>query len=185
MSGPFDDEDFDAADKAEEQALDELGRRFLRALADKDAGRIDDAEEALRALLAEEPRLAEPRMELARVLLDTDRLAEAEDQAREALEQLEKNGAWTAEIPPNVLLALAHALLAETLRRRADEDDVIFGDPQAFKDLVEESRQHFEKAAELDPADEYASYHAFFLGLKGHGARADLGDGVTDDDTDA
>ena len=181
MSGPFDD---DEAQDPEGEALEQLSLAFVAALRAKDAGRVDTAEEGLRGIIATEPRLAEPHMELGRLLLDTDRLTEAEDHAREALAELEQTGPWTDEIPVDVVRALAHALLAEILRRRADEDDVIFGDPGAFKALVEESRGHFAKAAELDPSDEYASYHAFFLGARGHGARVDLGDGVVDDGDD-
>lgn len=181
MSGPFDDDD--GSPDPEHEALDALGTRFITALGFKDAGKIDQAEDDLRAILREEPRLAEPRMELARILLDTERLADAEDHAREALEHLEQSGPWTHDLPPNVLLGLAHALLAEVLRRRAEDDDVIFGDPADFKALIEESKAHFEKAAELDPSDEYASYHAFFLGVPGKGA-VDLGDGVGPDDDD-
>src|SRR5690606_14016770 len=140
-----------------------------------DAGDLDGAEDELRAILKVEPRLAEPHLELARVLLDTDRLSEAEAHAREGLQHLESGGQWTDEVPENVLLALGHALLAEVLRRRADEDDVIFGDPDEFRGLVEESRVHFARAAELDPSDEYASYHAFFLGPAGHGGQAKIG----------
>jgi tetratricopeptide (TPR) repeat protein len=176
------DEDVSSLPDPEAQALDRLGERFLRALNLKDAGKVDEAEDGLRALIAEEPRLGEPRIELARLLLDTERLTEAEEHAREGLAQLQQTGAWTDDIPANVVLGLAHALLAEVLRRRADDDDVIFGDPDAFRALVEEAKQHFEKAAALDPGDEYASYHAFFLGVKGHGAKVDFGDGITEDD---
>ena len=181
MSGPDDDDD-DAIDP-EATALEALGSRFLHALQWKDAGNVDKAEEALRALCADEPRLAEPRMELARLLLDTDRLDDALDQAREALDQLGRTGVWTEEIPENVVKGVCHALLAEILRRQADEDDVIFGDPDRWRAILAESREHFEKAAALDPSDEYASYHAFFMGL-GSKAIADLGDGVTPDDDD-
>jgi tetratricopeptide (TPR) repeat protein len=154
----------------ERALLDSLGEKFMRALRDKDRGRIDDAEDTLRSILQVEPRLAEPRMELARVLLDTDRLVEAEEQSREALSQLETGGQWTDNLPENVIMGLAHGLLAEVLRRRADDDDVIFGDPDAFRKLVEESKTHFSQAAELDPFDEYSSYHAFFLGPDSGGA---------------
>jgi len=171
MSDPF---------QREDQQLDELGPRFLEALARKDAGDLDGAEDELRAILKVEPRLAEPHLELARVLLDTDRLSEAEAHAREGLQHLESGGQWTDEVPENVLLALGHALLAEVLRRRADEDDVIFGDPDQFHALVRESQGRFAKAAELDPSDEYASYHAFFLGARGHGAS----DAPSSDDDD-
>jgi hypothetical protein len=181
MGGPFDDDEIGSH---ETNALDELGRRFLKALADKDAGRVDRAEDELRAILAVEPRLGEPRIELARLLLDSDRVGEAEEHARDGLANLEKGGAWVEEVPPNVVLGIGHALLAEVLRRRADEDDVIFGDPDVWRKLVAESKLHFEKAAALDPADEYASYHAFFLGVKGHGAKVDFGDGVEESSDD-
>ena len=168
MSGPFDDDDDSQVD-AETGALSALGDRFMAALAAKDAGKLDEAEDMLRALVSEEPRLGEPHLELARLLLDTDRLEQAEDHAREAIEHLERSGAWVDGVPENVVKGLAHAVLAEILRRHADEDDVIFGDPDTFRGIVDESRREFERAHALDPSDDYASYHAFFLGLAGHG----------------
>jgi tetratricopeptide (TPR) repeat protein len=161
MSDLFDDE---------REALDNLAARFLRALELRRLERHDAAEDMLRDLLKTEPRLPEPRMELARVLLDSDRLTEAEGEAREALTHLDAGGQWTDDLPDHVVRALAHGLLAEILRRRADEDQVIFGDPATFKQLVAESKQHFARAAELDPSDEYSSYHAFFLGPDRGGA---------------
>ena len=104
-------------------------------------------------------------MELGRLLLDTNRVRDAESHAREALQYLEAGGQWTDEIPEHVLLALAHGLLAEVLRRMADEDDIIFGSPERFRELVAESQHHFTEAARLDSSDEYSSYHAFFLGM--------------------
>ena len=153
-------------DKEAEQ-LEGLGPRFLSALKAREEGRFDDAEEVFRALLVIEPRLPEPRMELARILLDTDRLEDAEVHARIALDYLKAKGQWNDDIPENELLALANALLAEVLRRLADEDNLIFGDPQKFKAVVKESRELFEEAARLDPTDEYASYYAFFMGTPG------------------
>lgn len=176
--GPFDDLPPDP----EIEGLRRLGDRFLKALSAKDAGKIEIAEDLLRELIAEEPRLGEPRMELARILLDTDRISEAEDHAREALEHLEKTGPWTDEVPANIVRGIAHALLAEILRRRAEDDDVIFGDPAEFKALIAESKTHFEKAAELDPSDEYASYHAFFLGVPSGQGKAVFDDGLEDVD---
>ena len=147
--------------------LDDLASQFLSAMTAKSDGRFDAAEDQLRAILKIEPRLPEPRMELARVLLDSDRLEEAEEHAREARGFLEGDGQWTDDLPKNVVLALCYALLAEILRRHADEDDVIFGDPEAFKAIVTESQDLFARADKLDPSDEYASYHAFFLGTMG------------------
>ncbi|MEN0060936.1 MAG: tetratricopeptide repeat protein [Myxococcota bacterium] len=164
---------------AEAQSADRLAAletTFLAALAHKEANDFDKAEEKLREILRTEPRLAEPHLELARILLDTDRLPDAEDHARQALELLSQpHGQWIDDLPENVVLALAHAVLAETLRRRADEDDVLFGDPATFKALVAEAKSHFDQAAELDPQDEYSSYYAFFLGIEdGTGQPAQL-----------
>ena len=154
-------------DTAEEEVLSRLGAQFLAALTAKEAGRIDDAEDALRAIIAAEPRLGEPHLELARLMLDTDRVTDAEAYAREAIAHLEATGVWLDDVAPATIQALAHATLAEALRRRADEDDVLFGDPANFHAIVAEARQHFEAAHALDPSDAYSSYHAFFLGIPG------------------
>lgn len=159
-----DDQELTDVERMEVESLDRLGAQFLAALEHLREGRLDEGEDAIRQIISEEPRLAEPHLELARVLLDTDRLADAEEEAREALAQLRAGGVWVEEVEENELMALCHATLAEALRRRADEDDVLFGDPEAFHALVRESRTHFEEAARLDPKDEYASYHAFFMG---------------------
>lgn len=164
-----------AGDDGSDERLRALESRFMTALAHKEANALDKAEEELRAILREEPRLAEPHLELARILLDTNRLPDAESHAREGLAHLSReHGQWTDDLPENVVLALSHALLAEVLRRRADEDDVLFGDPEEFRRLVAESKANFAKAAELDPQDEYSSYYAFFLGIEGQGGPANL-----------
>ena len=172
----------DDVDERESAALKELEDRFIQAVTQKDQGKLDDAEEAFREILRVEPRLPEPRLELARLLLDTDRLDEAEEHAREALQHLEAGGQWIDDLSEETVLALSHALLAEVLRRRADEDSVIFGDPETYKRLVAESRKHFETAAALDPSDEYSSYHAFFLGKPG--VKPSIGGETLDDDDD-
>ena len=159
-----------AQEDREQALLQELEPRFMKALEARGEGRLDAAEDELRAILRVEPRLAEPHMELARILLDSDRLEEAEEHAREGLEHLRAGGQWTDELPENVVLGLAHALLAEVLRRRIEDDDVVFGDPEQYRSLLAESRGLFEEASRLDPSDEYASYHAFFLGVPSSGA---------------
>jgi tetratricopeptide (TPR) repeat protein len=148
----------------EEEALDDLARRFMLAASRHSAGDVDGAEDLLRSILKEEPRLGEPRLLLGRILLDTDRLPDAEEHTREALSVLAADGHWTEDVPENVLLAMGHAQLAEILRRIADEDDVIFGAPERFHALVTESLENFQKAASLDPSDETSSYYAFFMG---------------------
>lgn len=166
------DPDDRPADDPEQLLLDALGQRFLAALALRERD-VDRAEDELRAIVRTEPRLGEPRLELARILLDTDRLDDAEDQAREALAVFQGGGQWIDDLPEATVLAIAHATLAEVLRRKADEDDVIFGDPEVFRRMVAEAKDHFARAAELDPAEEHSSYYAFFLGL-GEGQQLEL-----------
>ena len=150
----------------ESDQLEKLGQDFLAALTLVQNGHVNAAFDAFTAILRTEPRLAEPRMELARLLLDTDRADEAEEHARQALDDLSNHGQWVEDLAENTVLAMAHALLAEALRRRIEEDDLIFGDPEQFKRTLKESQTHFAKAAELDPSDEYSSYHALFMGPK-------------------
>ncbi len=147
----------------EQELLDELGTQFMTAVHARNAGKIAEAEESLRAIIRAEPRLAEPHMELGRLLLDIGQLEEAEAHAREALDQLDRGGTWTEEIPEHVILGVGCALLGEVLRRQADSDEVVFGDPDRFRAILEESQSWFAKAASADPEDTYSSHQAFFL----------------------
>jgi tetratricopeptide (TPR) repeat protein len=149
-----------------EEHLAGLGARFLAGVRHVQQGRIDDAQEIFRAILAVEPRLAEPRLELSRIFLDSGRLPEAEAEAREALRLLEAGGQWLDELPEPAVLGIGHGLLAEILRQRADTDEVIFGPPERFHELTRQAREHFAKAATLDPENQHASYHAFFMKLE-------------------
>jgi tetratricopeptide (TPR) repeat protein len=148
-----------------EEHLEGLGERFLAGVQLVQRGRIDDALETFRSILALEPRLAEPRLELSRIYLDSGRLDEAEAEAREAVRLLEAGGQWVDELPEAVVLGVGHGLLAEVLRQQADSDAVIFGPPERFHELTRQAREHFAKAASLDPDNQHASYHAFFMKL--------------------
>jgi len=148
----------------EHRALAALEPKFMTALKAIEDNRVDTAEDLLKAILIVEPRLPEPHMELARVYLAMERLEEAEEHARMAVEMLENTGPWLDGIEDEVVASLGHALLAEVLRRRLEEDDVIFGDPNEFRRLTRESQEHFATAARLDPSDETSSYYAFFMG---------------------
>ena len=88
----------DVADPNED--LQQLQQRFLVALAAKDKGDIDAAEDELRAVLRVEPRLPEPRMELARILLDTGRPLMAARQLYLSLAFRERGPYWDA--PPEI-----------------------------------------------------------------------------------
>ena len=148
----------------DESHLDGLDVRMLDALEARRRGDVDGASDLLRSILRAEPRLAEPRMELASILLEADQLEEAESEIREALRLLELGGQWTDDLEEHELRSLAWNLLAEALRRQADQDDVVFGDPARWKELMEESRTAFETAARLDPTNEHADHWAFGMG---------------------
>jgi len=138
-----------------------LQSRFQQALRAREAGDVDGAAELLRGVLSVEPRLAEPRLELSHILLNTQQIEEAEEQAREAVRILETGGQWTADITADALMSLAYTTLAEILRHRADSDEIVFGDPAQFETLHSESRTLFLKASALDSSNEHAAYWGF------------------------
>ncbi|MCA9568535.1 MAG: hypothetical protein KC656_11865, partial [Myxococcales bacterium] len=107
MSGP--------TDAHEPELLDALGERYLLAVERVSTGDLDRAEDLLRDILRQEPRLAEPNLTLGRLLLDTQRLEPAEEHTRTALAILQDEGQWTEEVPEDVVLSIAHAQLAEIL----------------------------------------------------------------------
>jgi tetratricopeptide (TPR) repeat protein len=152
------------ADEPADDHLSALGPRFMAGIEKRQAGKVDDALEIFREVLRAEPRLAEPRMEIARILLEMGKLDEAEAEAREAVRLLETGAQWTEELPENVVLALAWALLGEILKERAQSDEVVFGDPETFEELLGESRAAYTRAAELDPTDTVSALNAAELG---------------------
>jgi tetratricopeptide (TPR) repeat protein len=145
--------------------LEGLGELFVAGLEARQAGNIDRAVELLRLILRKEPRLAEPRLELAHIHLEAGRLEEAELEAREGVRLLEAGGQWVDSLPEPQMKALAYGLLAEVLKRHADTDAVIFGDPERFKAILAESRALYARASALDPQNEHAAHADFFLNL--------------------
>jgi tetratricopeptide (TPR) repeat protein len=144
--------------------LQDLGPRFIAAVALRTAGKVDAALDAFLEILKHEPRLAEPRMEIGRIFLEMGRLEDAEAEVREALRILEAGGQWIEDLPENIVLALAWALLGEILKEKASSDEVVFGPPAAFTALLEQSRFAFARAAELDPSDTASMVTALELG---------------------
>jgi tetratricopeptide (TPR) repeat protein len=143
-------------DREEEALVRALEQRFENALDARRRGDVDGAAELLRGILKLEPRLAEPRLELAHILIETGQLDEAEEHAREAISTLESGGRWTEDLDDSQVLSLAFGTLGEALRRRADSDDVVFGPAAVYEALVNESQQAFARAIELDPENEHA-----------------------------
>jgi tetratricopeptide (TPR) repeat protein len=151
----------DDTNHSEETLIAGLQARFFQAMAARERGDVDGAAELLRGILRVEPRLPEPRMELANILLIADQLVEAEEHLRAAIISLETGGQWTEDLPEGVVLSLAYGTLGEVLRRQADADAVVFGAPGAFEALLTESRASFKKAAALDPDNAHAGYWSF------------------------
>ncbi len=171
------------ADSVAEPHLEGLGARFMQALDAVRAGRLDEAAEELRAVLKVEPRLAEPRIELARLHLQTGQLDEAADQAEEAVKILESGGQWTEDLPEDTVLSMAWNIRAEALRQQADRDEVVFGDPAEWERLMTLSREAFAEAARLDPSNEHARYWAGGLDARDD-AEAEVDDAEVGDPPD-
>ena len=71
-----------------------MNPQFLDGVKAFEAGDVDGAAETFRRILKREPRLAEPRVELGRILIETGQLHEAEAEIREAIRILEGGGLW-------------------------------------------------------------------------------------------
>jgi tetratricopeptide (TPR) repeat protein len=146
-----------------EPHLAALGPRFLRGLALRNAGRVDEALSIFNQILTVEPRLPEPRLERGRIRLEMGQLEDAEADVREAIRVLESGGQWSEDVPENVVLALAWSLLGEIIKEKASTDDVVFGDEETFRGLIAQSRVAFARAAELDPTDNNSQINALEL----------------------
>ena len=145
---------------AAESHLEGLDDQFMDGTKRMAAGDIDAAAEIFRRILSTEPRLAEPRVELARILIETSQLKEAEAEIREAIRILENGGQWIDAFSENQVLSVAYGILAEVLRVLAEGDELVFGDPETWRNVVDEAHAAFRKARELDPENAHADYWA-------------------------
>ena len=143
-----------------ESHLEGLGEQFLSGLLCVQKGDMDAAAETFQRILRVEPRLAEPRIELARIMLETQQPKEAESELREAIRILDSNGLWLDTLPEDEVKSIAFGLLGETLRCLAESDSVVFGDPDVWRAIVDEAHAAFKKARELDPKNSHADYWA-------------------------
>jgi tetratricopeptide (TPR) repeat protein len=137
-----------------------LDNQFMDGIARLEKRDIDGAAELFRRILQTEPRLAEPRIEMARILIETQQIDEAEAEIREAIRILENGGQWLEILSEKQVQSVAYGLLAETLRIRAEADEVVFGEPDTWRAIVDESHAAFRKARELDPDNSHAEYWA-------------------------
>ena len=170
--------------EAAEDHLAPLGARLADAIKAYERKDVDAAGEILRGILRVEPRLAEPRLQLAALLLETSQLEEAEAEAREALALLESGAQWTDDLTEDELLSLAADTLGEVLRQRADTDDVVFGDPEVWRALIDESTALFSRAYKLDPDNDHAAAMVLGYDPKARDEDADDVDEANDPEQD-
>ncbi len=168
------------AETRPEPHLAALGPRFLKGLAMRAAGRIDEALEVFNQVLLVEPRLPEPRMERGRIRLEMGQLEDAEEDVREAIRVLDGGGQWSEDVAENVVQALAWGLLGEILKEKASTDDVVFGDEATFRTLLAQSRAAFARAAELDPTDTTSQINALELSEEAEAKAEMTGDFLMD-----
>lgn len=122
---------------------------FLNAMAARQGG--DDAQAAalLKDILKAEPRLAEPYLELAAIAAERGDLDEAEELARNGVEQLRRGGQWVADLDDDEMMAFALNLLGE-LEMRASEE-LVHGDTEEFRTRWNSAAAHFREALRHDP----------------------------------
>lgn len=143
---------------------EKLEKIFLEAVEANNAGRADDALRLFKEILAEEPRMSEPRLEIASILLRRGDLEEAEAQAREGLDYVERGWRWLENLTDEQLLAHACNLLGEILKQRSVSDAVMRQGEAAMRQLWKEAGELFERGAEADP--ENPEVMANYLGFK-------------------
>jgi hypothetical protein len=65
-----------------------------------------------------------------------------------------------------IRLSAAYALLGESFQRQANVDEVVFGQPEKWKRLMEKAKAAFARAKTLDPENTEASIRAADLGAE-------------------
>ena len=149
-------------DNTESKALRSIEDKFQKALLANQQNDVDRANKLFKEIIEQEPRLAEARIEYAYNLLGMGRLTEAQGHADEGVRLLENSGSWLADIEDDVILSMAYSLQGEIFRELASSDDVVFRQPEEFKQLMERAKSSFNKAAALDSNNEHAQYWGGF-----------------------
>jgi thioredoxin-like negative regulator of GroEL len=124
---------------SEEVHLVALEQRLRKAIQLRASEDESGAREELERILKTEPRLAEPRLELAHIHLLNGRFEEAHEHARLAVSTLRAGGQWTRDVAPPVLMAFALNLLGETLAWRLESGDLFLTDRPTFLRLWNEA----------------------------------------------
>ena len=150
------------SNEVENEKVKALQIRFMNAMKARQKGDLDGAAELLLGILKVEPRLPEPHLELAHILIGVEKYDDALAHGQQAVQMLEMNGQWIDSLEENVVLSLAYNVLGEIYRRIADQDEVVFGDPEKWQELIKNSRNAYKKAAALDPDNPHADYWGGF-----------------------
>ncbi len=138
------------------EVLATLEPKMRAAMKLREEGKDAAAETLLRAILRGEPRLAEPRLELAHILAVRGAWADAQEQARMAVDILRNGGQWTDDVGPNALLSFALNLQGEVQVRELEEGDLFLVDKEEFTQLWNGASVLFTEACELDGDNEDA-----------------------------
>ncbi len=141
---------------ASESHLADLEKHFTKGLQLRAAEDDSAAREVFEKILKQEPRLAEPRLELAHIHLLSERFDDAHEHARLAVSTLRAGGQWTRDVEPTALLSFALNLLGETVARALEEGDLFLTDRPEFTRRWNRAAGHFAEAAEVDPTNEDA-----------------------------
>lgn len=144
----------------DQSVLDALTPKMQSALAFRQDGQDVRAEKLFREILRSEPRLAEPRLELAHLAAAREDWVEAQAQARIAVTTLMAGGQWTIDVEPGPLLSFAMNLLGETLVRSIEGGDLFLRDKDRFEAIWNEASVLFGQARKLDPTNEDARRNA-------------------------
>ncbi len=143
--------------------IESLEHLFGQAVEAYTRGKEEEALKLFKQVLSLEPRIPEPRLEVAMILFRRGELEEAEAQAREALAYLEKGWRAVESLTDDQLMAHGCNLVAEILKARTAREDVMHKDPHALRAMWEEAGRLVERAARLDPdnPDVMHNYYGF------------------------
>jgi tetratricopeptide (TPR) repeat protein len=137
----------------DQEQLTALEPKMRLAMTAREQGNDAEAKKLFEEILKEDPRLAEPRLELAHMAALTEEWEEAQAQARLAVEILKRGGQWTQDVVPEVLLGFALNLLGELVVRPLEEGDLFLTDRPRFDTSWNEASTLFGLAIAADPSN--------------------------------
>jgi len=135
--------------RAESEEIEPMQALFMAAMEQRQAGNARKAEACLLEIVKKEPRLPEPHLELAHIYHGQEQFDDARTHIEEAVQYLENGGQWL-DLPETEILSMAYLIQGEIYRSMADQDDVVFGEPETYIDLVNRAKNAFKKANALD-----------------------------------